>query len=175
MGLIASAELDLNVVNDAYTVSLSNPVCAIHADFDGSNPNLSGAYTQITVKRSDISVPFTVQTITEEPNTVISKGSISEDRKVFSLGLTQIPTDVLDGYVALHIITDEGFQTDVTWRYTVLRESSMLDWIQDWESNKTKIGSSYVITPKLFVGKKIEKVSEDGQIEDKLTGRLYRP
>ena len=31
----------------------------------------------------------------------------------------------------------------------------MLDWIQDWESNKTTIGSSYVITPKLFVGKKI--------------------
>lgn len=31
----------------------------------------------------------------------------------------------------------------------------MLDWIQDWEGNKTQIGGTSIITPKLFVGKKI--------------------
>ena len=36
----------------------------------------------------------------------------------------------------------------------------MLDWIQDWESNKTTIGSTYILTPKIFVGKKVETAAD---------------
>lgn len=158
MGTIASAELDLNVVNDAYTVSLSNPVCAIHADFDGSNPKLSQAITTVSVNRGDVVVPFTLTVIGHSSDIVSTEDSHNVDMNKWTLRLMEIPNDALEGYVALNIRTEDGYSTDITWRYTVVRESSMLDWIKDWEGSKTRIGDTYIMTPKMFIGTKSQVI-----------------
>jgi len=160
MGTIASGELDLNVVNDAYTVSLSNPVCAIHADFDGSNPKLSQAITTVSVNRGDVVVPFTLTVIGHSSDIVSTEDSHNVDMNKWTLRLMNIPNDALEGYVALNIRTEDGYSTDITWRYTVIRESSMLDWIKDWEGSKTKIGDTYMMTPKMFIGTKSQVIKE---------------
>ena len=50
-------------------------------------------------------------------------------------------------------------------------DAQVLDWIQDWDSNKTSVGGTYLITPKIFAGKKIE--SEEGV--SSLTGVYIGP
>lgn len=174
MGVIASAELDFNVVNDAYTVSLSNPVCAIHADFDGSNPKLSQAITTVSVNRGDVVVPFTLTVIGHSSDIVSTENSHSADMNKWTLRLMEIPNDALEGYVALNIMTEDGYSTDITWRYTVVRESSMLDWIKDWEGSKTKIGDTYMMTPKMFIGTK-SQVVKDGKEGYDLNGVYIGP
>lgn len=155
MGTIAKGEITLSPVNDAYTVLLTPSSCSISADFDGSNPNLTNAKGTITVKRGTKIVPFKVRQV------VYSSAGISvswsfQEVTMLPFAITQLANTILDGYVKFQITTQDGFNytTEVQFSFNVVRESTMLDWIQDWEGSKTKVGGTYIMTPKLFVGKK---------------------
>lgn len=155
MGTIAKGEITLSPVNDAYTVLLTPSSCSISADFDGSNPNLTNAKGTITVKRGTKSVPFKVRQVTYS-SVGISVSWISQEVTVMPFAVTKLTNTILDGYVKFQIVTQDGFNytTEVQFSFNVVRESTMLDWIQDWEGSKTKVGGTYIMTPKLFVGKK---------------------
>lgn len=152
MGYIAKGTITLDTVNDAYTVSLTKSSCVIHADFDGSNPQLDDAWTQITVCRGDKRMAFDCTKIeeTNRPEVKIT----TDNRTSYIVRLTSVPSNSLEGSVGLYIHTDDGWNTDIRLAYTIVRESTMLDWIKDWEGGKTKIGGTYIMTPKLFIGKK---------------------
>lgn len=154
MGTIAKGEITLSPVNDAYTVSITPASCTIAADFDGSNPKLDNAKGVITVKRGTKSVPFHVTT----PH-ISTGGSVKYligSNVTVPFYIESIPANVLEGTVSFDIATDDGFdyKTTVSFAFTIVRETTMLDWIQDWEGGKTKIGDSYIMTPKIFIGKK---------------------
>ncbi len=171
MGTIAKGEITISSVNDAYTVLLTPSSCSISAEFDGSNPALSNAKGTITVKRGTKEVPFKIEKITSSNNQVkVSVGALTGT--TISFAITQIPRTVLSGNVKFRILTQDGFaySTEVTFSFNIVRESTMLDWIQDWETNKTSIGDSYVITPKIFVGKNIPDGADMG-----LTGVYIGP
>ena len=140
-------------VNDAYSVSATPNVCAIKADFDGTNPVLDEAYSDITVVRGDVKVPFTINSVTPSNDKIEYEIAGTDATK--RLIIKSIPTDALSGTLTLEVATEDEFVATVIFQYSVMRESTMLDWIKDWENNKTTIGSTYLITPKLFVGKKI--------------------
>lgn len=152
MGYITKGAITLDTVNDAYTVSLTKQSCVIHADFDGSNPNLSDAYTYIKVLRGDKVMPFNCKSLLSDTEQ-IGISITNNNRVEYLLKINSIP-DNLQGEIPLSITTDDGYITTISFNYTVVRESSMLDWIQDWEGGKTKIGSTYIMTPKMFIGKK---------------------
>lgn len=154
MATIAKGMITLVNVNDAYTVSATPNVCAIKADFDGTNPVLADAYCDITVVRGDVKVPFTIKSITSSHADI--QYSIGGTDATKRLALTSIPIDALSGTVTVEVATEDEFVATVIFQYSVMREATMLDWIKDWENNKTTIGSTYLITPKLFVGKKVE-------------------
>lgn len=153
MGYIAKGSITLDTVNDAYTVAMTVPSCMIHADFDGSNPQPDNACTYITVLRGDKIMPFNCTSLLSG-NEQIGISLTNTNRTTYLLKITSIPNNTLQGSVPLSITTDDGYITQVSFSYTVVRESTMLDWIQDWEGGKTKIGSTYIMTPKLFIGKK---------------------
>lgn len=162
--------ITLTNVNDAYSVVLSPDSCVIKADFDGSNPNLDAAFTDITVVRGETKHAYKLEVAAISNSTITYQlGSIDAYTK--RIKLTNIPSDTLSGYLSFTVSTDDDYVATVTFQYSVVRETSMLDWILDWENNKTKIGDSYLITPKLFVGKKVE--NEDGL--KKLTGVYIGP
>lgn len=128
----------------------------IKADFDGSNPKLEHAYTIISAYCGDEKTPIEIDSSTiVKSNDNIEYQLIKVDSYRYRLSIISLPIDILQGYIEIPVLS--GVSTGLTGRFTfsIVRESTMLDWIQDWESNKTTIGSSYVITPKLFVGKKI--------------------
>lgn len=155
MGTIAKGEITLSPVNDAYTVLLTPSSCSISADFDGSNPNLTNAKGTITVKRGTKIVPFKVISATYS-NVGISVSWTPQEVTVMPFAMTKLANTILDGYVKFRLVTQDGFNytTEVQFSFNVVRESTMLDWIQDWEGSKTKVGGTYIMTPKLFVGKK---------------------
>ena len=155
MATIAKGSITLVNVNDAYSVLFTPDSCAIKADFDGTNPDLTNAYTDITVVRGEEKHTFKL-TLASFSNTAITYQQTAIDAYTKRIRLTSIPSDVLSGALTFTITTDDEFVADVTFTYSVIRETSMLDWILDWESNKTVIGDSYLISPKIFVGKKVE-------------------
>lgn len=184
MGVIAKGEITLSTVNDAYTVSLSKTSCVVNADYDGSNPKLDEAYTTITVKRGDKPQWFKVKLISTTNDGIVirnvSMPSGGDENTLFKecvFLFDSVPTDVLEGSATIQISTEDGYVANVIFSYTVVRESTMLDWIQDWEGNKTQIGGTSIITPKLFVGKKITNGENYGSIFNipQLTGVYIGP
>lgn len=159
MATIAKGSITLVNVNDAYSVLFTPDSCAIKADFDGANPDLTNAYTDITVVRGEEKHTFKL-TLASFSNSAITYQQTVVDGYTKRIRLTNIPSDVLSGALTFTITTDDEFVADVTFTYSVVRETSMLDWIIDWETNKTVIGDTYLITPKIFVGKKVE--NEEG-------------
>lgn len=176
MGTVAKSSITLVSISDAYSLSLTPNSCVIKADFDGSNPKLEHAYTIISAYCGDEKTPIEIDSSTiVKSNDNIEYQLIKVDSYRYRLSIISLPIDILQGYIEIPVLS--GVSTGLTGRFTfsIVRESTMLDWIQDWESNKTTIGSSYVITPKIFVGKKI--IGSHNSLEDVpgLTGVYIGP
>lgn len=155
MATIAKGSITLVNVNDAYSVLSTPDSCVINAAFDGTSPNLDAAFTDITVVRGETKHTYKIE-LSKMSSSKITYQLSSIDAYTKRIKLTSIPSDALSGYVTFTVTTDDEYIADVTFQYSVVRETSMLDWILDWESNKTVIGDTYLITPKIFVGKKVE-------------------
>ena len=176
MGTVAKSSITLVSISDAYSLSLTPNSCVIKADFDGSNPKLEHAYTIISAYCGDEKTPIEIDSSTiVKSNDNIEYQLIKVDSYRYRLSIISLPVDILQGYIEIPVLS--GVSAGLTGRFTfsIVRESTMLDWIQDWESNKTTIGSSYVITPKIFVGKKI--IGSHDSLEDVpgLTGVYIGP
>lgn len=176
MGTVAKSSITLVSISDAYSLSLTPNSCVIKADFDGSNPKLEHAYTIISAYCGDEKTPIEIDSSTiVKSNDNIEYQLIKVDSYKYRLSIISLPIDILQGYIEIPVLS--GVSAGLTGRFTfsIVRESTMLDWIQDWESNKTTIGSSYVITPKIFVGKKI--IGSHDSLEDipGLTGVYIGP
>lgn len=165
MGTVAKSSITLVSISDAYSLSLTPNSCVIKADFDGSNPKLEHAYTIISAYCGDEKTPIEIDSSTIiKSNDNIECQLIKVDSYRYRLSIISLPVDILQGYIEIPVLS--GVSAGLTGRFTfsIVRESTMLDWIQDWENNKTTIGSSYVITPKIFVGKKI--IGSHDSLED---------
>ena len=176
MGTVAKSSITLVSISDAYSLSLTPNSCVNKADFDGSNPKLEHAYTIISAYCGDEKTPIEIDSSTiVKSNDNIEYQLIKVDSYRYRLSIISLPIDILQGYIEIPVLS--GVSAGLTGRFTfsIVRESTMLDWIQDWESNKTTIGSSYVITPKIFVGKKI--IGSHNSLEDVpgLTGVYIGP
>lgn len=188
MGTIAKGEITLSPVNDAYTVLLTPASCVINADYDGSNPKLQNAITTLIIKRGTKTVPFSILSISKS-STAIGVSYSSSQTTSASVKLLAISNSELGGWVDITFKTADGFDytSTIRFNFTVVRETSMLDWILDWEGSKTKVGSTYIMTPKLFVGHKesvvhaVEQETADSYettyewVEDALTGVYIGP
>lgn len=167
MATIAQGMITLNSVNDAFSVSLSPSSCVINADYNGKNPKLEYAYTDIEVVRGETKVAFEPVIIRVSNSSTCTLYRMDNTR--FRLKIDKIPTTDLSGAITVHIKVGSEFETDVTFAYTVVRETSMLDWILDWNGTYTEITGKWVITPKLFAGTK----NAEGQITGVYMGPAF--
>lgn len=168
MATIAKGMITLSSVNDAFSVLLSPNSCVINADWDGNNPRLDNAYTDIRVYQGDAGVEFPQPVILGYSHEAITATVTKLDDKAWRIKFATVDTSSLNGKVNLKIVVGAEFTTTISFGYTVVRETSMLDWILDWEGReKTEIAGEHIITPKIFVGK-----SENG---GQLTGTYIGP
>lgn len=147
--------ITLTAVSDACSVVFSPSSCVVHADFDGSNPVLTYAYTDINVVRGDVKLAITTSDITipSKSNSNITYSLTAIDNYTVRLQITAIPTTILNGNLGVKV-TLGAFEILSSFPFTVVRESSMLDWIQDWDGRRTSIGGASIVTPKIFAGSK---------------------
>lgn len=151
MGILATGSITLSSVNDACAVLLSKSSCTVKAAFDGSNQDLSSAYTDISLVRGEVKIPISSSNITVEVPTGVTYTTTKIDDGTQRVTITAIPQSSTSCEVGI-TLTSGGFTGKVVFSIAIMRDNSMLDWIQDWESNKTKIGSTYILTPKIYAG-----------------------
>ena len=166
MGIIAQGTITLTSVNDAFSVSLSPSSCVINADYNGKNPQLTYAYSDIKVIRGEFEVPFDKPVILDKPESC-EVGLVQLDATTWRINITSLPSDLQNGKISLKISVGKEFLTTTSFAFTVIRETSMLDWILDWNGSYTEIAGKWVITPKIFAGTK--------SADNKLTGVYLGP
>ena len=151
MTSIAKGTIILSNINDSLTVIMSPNSCVIPADYDGSNVDLTNAYTVVEAKRGSTPMAFTLTQVSITNNSIqYSVTSIDTYHK--KIAITSLPTGVVSGAIVFTLTTSDGGTTQINFQFAVVRQATMFDWVLDWENNKTTIGNTYIITPKLFVG-----------------------
>lgn len=167
MATIAKSSITLVSISDAYSVSLQPSNITINADPYGRNPKLENAFTIISLYCGDIQVPISSASVIGsslwEEGAIIHKQDYSLEivGNSVKLSITSIGNQ-LSGWREIEVLTNAGQKLTARFSYTVVRETTMLDWILEWNKNLTEISGDHVATPNAFIGNK------DG--DGKLTG-----
>lgn len=165
--LLAQGYITIAVVNDGYSLSLTTSSVSIPANHDGSDPDLSCAYTKVSLSKGNVSQPIEIINVIPSTNgiqyTYVPAGPYNW--KVSIIGLA---SDITSGYLDIIVRTPDGYQTSARFNFSVVRNTTSLDWIEEWNGTHTQIGSNYVITPKLFAGHK----TSEGKITGIYLGKL---
>lgn len=165
--LLAQGYITIAVVNDGYSLSLTTSSVSIPANHDGSDPDLSCAYTNVSLCKGNVSQPIEIINVIPSTNgiqyTYVPAGPYNW--KVSIIGLA---SDITSGYLDIIVRTPDGYQTSARFNFSVVRNTTSLDWIEEWNGTHTQIGSNYVITPKLFAGHK----TSEGKITGIYLGKL---
>lgn len=157
--LIARGQATILVQKDSYTIHQSVGEYIFPA-------NNSGALSQAVTFSSTIKVTlgddnltnFTIGAITKPAG--FSSITVNNTNKTVTYSVTAGTTTMADsGLVSIPVVIS-GQTYHVTFSYAKAKtgaagvDSNMLDWVKDWNSAKTVIGSQSVITPKIFAGVK---------------------
>jgi hypothetical protein len=157
--IIAIDSIILTPVKDGLTISMSPASCSISAGFDGRNQNLDRAFTDLELFLGSRQLVFSLSVVEVSDTRIQYTITDRNNGLTKRFRLTNVPTDILSGHVKFEFKTIYNEVTGGAVQFTVVRDVNTLDWIEDWENNKTKIGGDYLITPQLFVGRKV--TSED--------------
>lgn len=157
--LIARGQATILVQKDSYTIHQSVGEYIFPA-------NNSGALSQAVTFSSTIKVTlgddnltnFTIGAVTKPAG--FSAITVNNTNKTVTYSVTAGTTAMADsGLVSIPVVIS-GQTYHVTFSYAKAKtgaagvDSNMLDWVKDWNSAKTVIGSQSVITPKIFAGVK---------------------
>lgn len=151
MGVLATGNITLTSINDGCSVVLSKSSCVVNASLDGKQPDLSEAFTEVSLMRGSEQIPISSANITVSAPDGVAYAITTVSDTTQKVAVTSIPASLKSCTVSIKV-THPIYSTTVMFSIAVVRETSMLDWILDWESNKTTIGSTYILTPKIYAG-----------------------
>lgn len=157
--LIARGQATILVQKDSYTIHQSVGEYIFPASNNGV---LSQAVTfSSTIKVTlgdDILTNFTISAVTKPAG--FSAITVNNTNKTVTYSVAAGTTTMADSGLVTIPVTIAGQTYTITFSYAKAKtgaagvDSNMLDWVSDWNSAKTVIGSQSVITPKLFAGTK---------------------
>ena len=159
MATIAKSSITLVSISDAYSVSLQPSNIVINADPYGNNAKLENAFTIISLYCGDIQVPISSAKVVG--SSLWGDGKISQ-KQDYSLDIVGDSVKLsilsignqLSGWREIEVFTNAGQKLTARFSYTVVRETTMLDWILEWDKNLTEITGDHVATPNAFIGNK---------------------
>lgn len=157
--LIARGQATILVQKDSYTIHQSVGEYIFPANNSGTLSQAVTFSSTIKVTLGDDNLTnFTIGTITKPAG--FSVITVNNTNKTVTYSVTAGTTTLADsGLVSIPVVIS-GQTYHVTFSYAKVRtgaagvDSNMLDWVKDWNSAKTVIGSQSVITPKIFAGVK---------------------
>lgn len=139
---------------DGYTVSASRNSYIVSTDKDGRIHTAVTTNTTISILKGSTPVTPTIGALPTVAGCTLSKSGATVTI-VFNVG-TSLPEN---GTISIPVVAD-GKSFAVSFSYAKARagaagaDSNMLDWVKDWNNNKTQINENSVITPKIFAGTK---------------------
>lgn len=139
---------------DGYTVSASRNSCVISTDKDGRVHTAVTTNTTISILKGSTPVTPTIGALPTVAGCTLSKSGATVTI-VFNVGTSLAE----NGTISIPVVAD-GKSFAVSFSYAKARagangaDSNMLDWVKDWNNNKTQINDNSVITPKIFAGTK---------------------
>lgn len=139
---------------DGYTVSASRNSYIVSTDKDGRIHTAVTTNTTISILKGSTPVTPTIGALPTVAGCTLSKSGATVTI-VFNIGTSLAE----NGTISIPVVAD-GKSFAVSFSYAKARagaagaDSNMLDWVKDWNNNKTQINENSVITPKIFAGTK---------------------
>ncbi len=157
--LIARGQATILVQKDSYTIHQSVGEYIFPANNGGALSQAVTFSSTIKVTLGDDNLTnFTIGAVTKPAG--FSAITVNNTNKTVTYSVTAGTTTMADsGLVSIPVVIS-GQTYHVTFSYAKAKtgaagvDSNMLDWVKDWNSAKTVIGSQSVITPKIFAGVK---------------------
>lgn len=143
---------------DGYTLKSSRQGYSIATDKDGRVHTAITTSTVISALKGKTSVAPIIGTLPSVPGCTLSKSGTMVTI-IFTAGTSLAENGIIDIPV-----TVDGLAFQMSFTYAKARtgangstgaagvDANMLDWVKDWNSNKTVIGTNSVVTPKIFAG-----------------------
>jgi len=158
--LIARGQITITTQSDAYTISASRNSFIIATDKQGKIHTAVSTTTVISVLKGSTAITPTIGVLPTIPGCSLSKSGTTVTI-IFNIGTSLAENGIIDIPV---VIDSKNFT--VSFSYAKARtgadgatgaagtDANLLDWVKEWNTNKTVIGSETVITPKIFAGTK---------------------
>lgn len=157
--LIARGQATILVQKDSYTIRQSVGEYIFPASNNGVLSQAVTFSSTIKVTLGDDNLTnFTIGAVTKPAG--FSAITVNNTNKTVTYSVTAGTTTMADSGLVTIPVTIAGQTYTITFSYAKAKtgaagvDSNMLDWVKDWNSAKTVIGSQSVITPKLFAGTK---------------------
>lgn len=156
---------------DGYTVKSSRQGCTIATDGNGRIHTAVSVSTVISALRGTAAVSPVIGTLPTVSGCSLTKSGTTITF-VFNVGTSLAEQGVID-----LPLTVDGIAFSIPFSYAKARagttgtpgvDANLLDWVSDWNTNKTVINNSTVITPKIFAGVK----NSDGTLTGMAIGRF---
>lgn len=157
--LIARGQATILVQKDSYTIHQSVGEYIFPANNNGalSQAVTFGSTIKVTLGDDNLT-NFTIGAVTKPAG--FSAITVNNTNKTVTYSVAVGTTTMADSGLVTIPVTIAGQTYTITFSYAKAKtgaagvDSNMLDWVSDWNSAKTVIGSQSVITPKLFAGVK---------------------
>lgn len=156
---------------DGYTVKSSRQGCTIATDENGRIHTAVSVSTVISALRGTTAVTPVIGALPTVSGCSLTKSGTTITF-VFNVGTSLAEQGVID-----LPLTVDGIAFSIPFSYAKARagatgtpgvDANLLDWVSDWNTNKTVINNSTVITPKIFAGVK----NSDGTLTGMAIGRF---
>ncbi|NDW08071.1 hypothetical protein [Dysgonomonas sp. 520] len=158
--LIARGQITVYTQNDAYNINQSLNEYIFTANNNGTIPNAVSFTSAIKVTLGDKNITnFTIGNITIP--TGFSAITVNNTTKTITYLIAANTSNLADnGNISIPvIINNETYHLSFVWSKSKQGivgsagvDANLLDWVSDWDTNKTVISSQSVITPKIFAG-----------------------
>jgi hypothetical protein len=155
--LLARGQATIYTQTDGYTVHLSRQNCVVSTDKDGRIATAVTVTTVVSARKGSVAATPVIGTLPTVAGCSLSKSGTTVSL-VFAAGTSLADSGLIDIPV-----TVDGNSFTLAFAYAKARQgtagasgvdANLLEWVADWNTAKTVIGSNSVITPKIFAGVK---------------------
>lgn len=175
-GPVAKGQITITTLDDAYNISQSIGEYIFPASYDGTIVSAITITSVIKVSQGNLNyTDFTIGSIPKPAG--FSGVTIDNDQKNVTYSIAANTTTLADhGSLTVPVLIEEvTYHLSFQWAKaragatgTPGANANLLDWVEDWNSNKTLINGATIITPKIFAGIK----DSDGTLTGTAIGRF---
>ena len=173
---LAKGQVTITTLDDAYHIGQSVGEYVFPASSDGTIVSAVTVVSTIKVTRGNMDfTSFTIGAISKPAG---FSGIVVDNAKKTVTYSVEAKTSMLADHGSLIIPILIGRMTyNLSFQYAKVRagatgapgsDANLLDWVSDWNTNKTVLNNSAVITPKIFAGVK----NSDGTLTGMAVGRF---